>query len=322
MRSIVVTQYGGPEVLQLQDVPVPEPGNGQILVRVRAAGVNYADVMQRNGLYIGGPKPPFGAGFEFAGDIEQIGSEVKHWNVGDAMMGFCASGYSEYIVADAARVMPKPKQLDFNQAAAIPCQYLTAYHSLITLSQLRPGQTVLIHAAAGGLGTLLVQVARNIGATVIGTCSTDDKCAYLREIGCHHPINYTAYKFRKEVMRITRDEGCDLIVESVGGGVFDESMRCLKSRGRLVMLGAASGQTRSVQTLYLLTHNMTISGFHLFGYADDTAAMANAVRDLHVWLDASQLTVVVRHVFPLERAAEAHQFISDRKSVGKVVLSP
>ena len=321
MRSIVVTRYGGPEVLELQDVPIPEPGEGQVRVKVHSAGINYADIMQRKGLYIGGPKPPFGAGFEFAGTIERLGSGVKQWRGGDAVMGVCASGYSEYIVADAARVMPKPKQLDFHQAAAIPCQYLTAYHTLITLSQLHAGQTVLIHAAAGGLGTLLVQIARNIGAEVIGTCSTDEKCAYLREMGCRHPINYTACKFRKEVMRITQDDGCDLIIESVGGDVFDESLRCLKSRGRLVVLGVASGQARSVQTLYLLTHNMTVSGFHLFGYADDAVAMANAVRDLQAWLETSAITVVARHVFPLEHAAEAHQFISDRKSVGKVVLT-
>jgi len=321
MRAIVVTKYGDPEVLQLQDVPIPGPEANQVRVKVVSAGINYADIMQRKGLYIGGPKPPFIAGFEFAGIVDKTGAEVRQWRGGEAVMGFCASGYSEYVLADAARVMPKPSQLDFHQAAAIPCQYLTAYHALITLSQLRAGQTVLIQAAAGGLGTLLVQIARNAGATVIGTCSTDEKCAFLREIGCPHPINYATSSFRKEVLNITKDVGCDLIIESVGGDVFDESLRCLKPRGRLVTLGAASGKPRSIQALYLLTHNMTISGLHLFGYADDVDAMANAVRDLYSWLENKKLTIVVNHIFPLEKAAEAHQFISDRKSMGKVVLS-
>ncbi len=321
MRSIIVKEYGGPEVMDLQDVPVPEPAPGQIRVRVVSAGVNYADIMQRLGLYIGGPKPPFGAGFEFAGIVDALGAGVAQWNEGDAVMGFCAAGYSDYVVADAARVMPKPEQLDFNQAAAIPCQYLTAYHSLITLSTLQAGQTVLIQAAAGGLGLILVQIARNVGATVIGTCSTDEKCAVPREVGCAYPINYATSDFRQEVMAITNEQGCDLIVESVGGKVFDDSLRCLKSRGRIVTLGIASGKPRSIQALYLLTHNMTISGFHLFGYADDVAATMNALRDLHAWLQERKLTIVAKHVFPLAKAAEAHQFISDRKSSGKVVLS-
>ncbi len=321
MRAIVVTKYGDPEVLQLQDVPIPEPEANQVRVKVVGAGINYADIMQRKGLYIGGPKPPFIAGFEFAGVVDKTGAEVRQWRAGDGVMGFCAGGYSEYVLADAARLMPKPPQLDFNHAAAIPCQYLTAYHALITLSQLRAGQTVLIQAAAGGLGTLLVQIARNAGATVIGTCSTDEKCAFLREIGCAHPINYATSNFRKEVLSITKDAGCDLIIESVGGDVFDESLRCLKPRGRLVTLGVASGKPRSIQALYLLTHNMTISGLHLFGYADDVDAMANAVRDLYSWLENKKLEIVANHIFPLEKAAEAHQFISDRKSIGKVVLS-
>jgi NADPH2:quinone reductase len=317
-----VAKFGGPEVLQVTDVSVPEPRQGQVRIKVEASGINYADIMQREGLYPNGPKPPFGAGFEVAGVIDKITDEAGQWQVGDAVMGFCEDGYSEYVVTDAVRIMPKPESLDFAQASAVPCQYLTAYHALLTLSGLKEGQTVLIQAAAGGLGTLMVQVAKNMGAKVIGTCSTDEKCELLTELGCDYPMNYTKRDFVVETKRITGGVGCDLVVESVGGDVFDKSLRCIKPRGRLVTLGIASRTPGSVTTLQLLPNNLTVSGFHLTAYLADGEAMMNAVRDLHAWLGAGTLKIIVRHRFPLEEAAAAHRFVSERKSVGKVVLVP
>lgn len=322
MKSVVVTAFGGPEVIEVRDVPVPEPTEGQVLIKVHAAGVNYADIMQRDGLYPGGPKPPYGAGFEVAGVVEKAGAQVKQWKAGDEVMSFCAAGYSDYVVAEPWQVMPKPSQLSFQQAAAIPCQYLTAYHALVTLGGLTAQQTVLIQAAAGGLGTQLVQVARNVGATVIGTASTAEKCALVESLGCHHPINYTEQDFVAEVKRLTDGKGCDLIIETVGGEVFDKSLKCLKTRGMLVTLGVASKQPPTVEAVKLLANNWTVAGFHLMAYTADAPAMANAIRDLHTWLMDDKLTVVVGHEFPLVQAAEVHQFISDRKSSGKVVLVP
>jgi NADPH2:quinone reductase len=276
--------------------------------------------MQRLGLYPGGPKPPFGAGFEIAGIVEKAGKDAAQWEAGDAVMGFCEAGYSEYVLAGKDTLFKKPDSLDFNQAAAIPCQYLTAHHALLTLGKLVSGQTVLIQAAAGGLGTFLVQIASNAGATLIGTCSSNEKCEYLREIGCAHPVNYAARDFAEEVRQITGQQGCDLVGESVGGDVFDRSLRCVKPRGRLIVLGVASAQPRAVQALDLLVNNLTVSGFHLFGYLADREATANAVRDLDAWLASGTLKVVVQFAFPLERAADAHEAISARKTVGKVVL--
>jgi len=321
MKSVIVTKFGGPEVLEIQDVPVPEPAPNQVLIKVKAAGINYADIMQRNGMYLNGPKPPFGAGFEVSGVVEKLGADVTDWRIGDSVIGFCASGYSEYVVADATAILEKPVALDFNQAAAIPCQYFTAYHVLLTLGRLRPEQTVLIHAAAGGLGTLMVQIARNVGATVIGTCGTEEKCALIRELGCDHPVNYVEQDFYEEVKRITDGAGCNLIVETVGGKVFDRSMHCLRTRGHLIVVGIASAEPRTVQTLNMLFNSITVSGFHLFAYVNDANAMRNAVSDLEAWLEAGKFTVVMEYDFPLEKAAEAHQFISDRQSSGKVVLS-
>lgn len=321
MKSVIVTRYGGPEVLEVRDVPVPEPGAGQVRIRVKAAGMNYADIMQREGLYPNGPKAPYGAGFEVAGTVDAIGPGVAIWKPGDAVMGFCQNGYSEYVIAPAAQVMPKPDELDFHQAAAVPCQYLTAYHALLTLGRLREGQTVLIQAAAGGLGTLMVQIARNIGAKVIGTCSSDEKCTTLRDLGCHHPINYTTADFVQEVKAITKGAGCDLVIESIGGEIFEKSLRCLKPRGMLVTLGVASKESPTVNAVKLLANNWIVAGMHLMAYTTDMLAMANALRDLHAWLIDGRITVVARHSFPLEQAAEAQQFISDRKSTGKVVLT-
>lgn len=322
MKSVLVTAVGGPEVLEVRDVPVPEPAPDEVLIKVHASGINYADIMQREGLYPGGPKAPFGAGFEIAGVVEQAGASIGQWTAGDEVMSFCSAGYSEYVVAKAWQIMPKPGQLSFAQAAAIPCQYLTAYHALLTLGRLTAGQTVLIQAAAGGLGTQLVQIARNVGATVIGTASTAEKCALIDSLGCRHAINYTNQDFREVVKSLTDGQGCDLVIETVGGEVFDKSLKCLKTRGMLVTLGVASKQPPVVEAVKLLANNWTVAGFHLMAYTADTAAMAGAIRDLHTWLMEDKLTVVVGHEFPLEKAAEAHQFISDRKSSGKVVLAP
>ncbi|GMU93412.1 MAG: NAD(P)H quinone oxidoreductase [Candidatus Hydrogenedentota bacterium] len=322
MMRVSVIRFGGPEVLAVEDVPAPEPAEGQALVKVAAAGINYADIMQREGLYPNGPKPPFGAGFEVSGVVERVADDVTQWKPGDEVLGICEAGYSEYVVADAARLLPKPAGLSFAEAAAIPCQYLTAYHALLTLAGLKAGHTVLLHAAAGGLGSVMVQIAKNVGATVIGTCSSDEKCELLAELNCDYPINYAKRDFVTEVKRITNGAGCELIVESVGGDVFDKSLKCLKSRGRLITIGVASRQPSSVTTLQLLPNNYTVSGFHLMGYAGDAEAMMNAIRDLHEWLGAGKLRFVAKHTFPLANAADAQQFISDRKSVGKVVLLP
>ena len=322
MKSVIVTAFGGMEVLEVRDVPIPEPATNEVLIKVHASGINYADIMQRDGLYPGGPKAPYAAGFEVAGVVEKTGADITSWKVGDEVMSFCSGGYSEYVVAQEWQVMPKPDQLSFHQAAAIPCQFLTAYHALLTLGQLRAGQTVLIQAAAGGLGTLMIQIARNVGATIIGAASTDEKCALIESLGCQHPVKYTEKDFREEVKSITNGKGCDLIIESVGGDVFNKSLKCLKTRGMLVTLGVASKRPPTVEAVKLLANNWIVAGMHLMAYTTDTAAMANAMRDLHTWIAEDKLTVVAKHAFPLEDAAKAHQFIEARKSTGKVVLVP
>lgn len=322
MKTVVVREFGGPEVLDVRDVPAPEPGEGEVRIKVEACGMNYADIMQREGLYPNGPKPPFGAGFEVAGTVDAVGAKATGWSEGDAVMSLCSDGYSEYVTVEANRLLAKPDELDFHQAAAVPCQYLTAYHALVTLGKLQAGQNVLIQAAAGGLGTVLVQIAHNLGATVFGTASTSEKCDLIRSLGCDHPINYTESKFRKVVRELTNGKGCDLVIESVGGDVFDHSLSCLKPRGMLVTLGIASKNPPSVQAAVLLAKSWIVAGFHLMEYLTDQKATRDAVQHLHEWVSAGKLQIVAKHEFPLDKAAEAQQFISDRKSTGKVVLIP
>jgi len=321
MKSVIVSEYGGPETLVMHDVEIPEPGPGQVRVHVVAAGVNYADIMQRVGLYPGGPKPPFGAGFEASGVIDKLGDRVTGWNIGDAVTCFCESGYSEYVVAEAAHVLAKPPQLNFHQAAAIPCQYFTAYHALCTLGRLESGQVALIHAAAGGLGSMMVQIARNKGARSVGTCGTDEKCALIRQLGCDYPVNYGREDFVAQVKAITNGAGADLVVESVGGDVFEPSLRCLKPRGMLIAIGAASKQPATINALELLANNWIVAGFHLMEYTRDLSAMMEALQALYQWLAEDKLTVIINHTCPLEEAARVHEMVEGRQTTGKIVLT-
>ncbi len=320
MKQVVVTGHGGPECLSIEDGAAPEPGRNEVLVKVRAAGLNYADIMMRKGLYPGAPEPPFVAGFELAGVIEKTGPGVEGWRPGDGVMALASHTFAEYAVVPVERLLQKPNQVDYAHAAALPCQYLTAYHALKTLAGVQAGEHVLIHAAAGGLGVMLVQIAKQAGAIVIGTCSSEAKCELIRELGCDHPINYLEADFEEEVKAITGGEGVGLIAESVGGEVFDKSMRCLKTRGRLIVIGAASGDVRSISAVELLFGNHTVSGFHLFAYLEDDLAMANAMDDLYAWLASDVLRVTVGHTFPLDKATEAQELMAARKTSGKVVF--
>ncbi len=322
MKRIAVKEYGGPDVLTLEEVDVPSPDAGQVLVKVGAAGFNYADIMQREGLYPGGPKPPYGAGFEIAGTVESVGDGVANVTPGGRVMGFCSGGYAEYAIAPADQLMPIPGDLPFAEAAAIPCQYFTAYHALITLGKLHGGETCLIQAAAGGLGSIMVQIARNVGAVIMGTCSTQEKAAFIQELGCEHPIVYTEEDFAAKAMALTNNHGCELVIESVGGEVFEKSLKIVKRRGMLITLGLASKTPVMVNPVELLAGNKTLAGFHLMDYMKDTGAVKHAVHDLNEWLAEGKLQFFVKHTYSIDEAAQAHRDVSERKTSGKVVLTP
>jgi NADPH2:quinone reductase len=322
MNAIVVEALGLEAPLALQERPMPAPGRGAALLRVRAVGINYADLMQRRGLYPGGPKPPYVPGFEAAGVIEGVGEGVSPARVGERVMAITASAYAEYCVVPAEQTIPIPEEWTFEEAAAFPVVTLTAYHALHTVARLRGGETVLIHAAGGGVGTAAVQIASAAGARVFETASSDEKLERVQALGADHLINYATADFVGEVLRLTDSRGVNVVLESVGGEVFEGSLRAMAPLGRLVVLGAASGQPRSVETIRLLFESKAVMGFHLSAVTSRPNLLGPSLQELNSLVAAGSLRPIVGHSFPLADANAAHRQMAERATFGKVVLVP
>lgn len=323
MKAIEVTEYGDSDRLEFVDRDLPEPGPGEVRLEVEAAGINFADVMQRRGVYPGGPEAPYVPGLEAAGTIDATGEGVG-LDEGDRVVGMLnGGGYAEYVTADAQMLFPIPDGMSFEEAAGFPVQYLTAHSCLFEWGELEEDETVLIQAAAGGVGTAAVQLASNAGAEVFGTASTEEKLDLAADLGCDHPINYTETDFREVVDEETDGEGVDLVLESVGDDVFERSLDAMAHFGRMVTYGVASGVPASAENRRLLFENKTVKGFHL-GQASyhDPSKIMKAVPELTQGLTSGGLEIVLGESFALEDAAEAHQYIEDRKSSGKVLLKP
>jgi len=323
MRVIEVPEYGDSDVLTTAEREIPEPGPDQVRVEVRAAGINFADIMQRRGLYPGGPGAPYVPGLEAAGVIDATGENVD-LREGDRVVAMTSDrAYAEYALADPDSIFPIPETMDFAEAAGFPVQGLTAHCSLFGWGGLEEGERVLIHAAAGGVGTAAVQLADRAGAEVFGTASTQEKLDLATDLGVDHPIQYTEEDFAERVDELTDGDGVHLVLDGVGGDVFDDSMSALKHFGRIVTFGVASGEPALADTTRVFFGNKRVIGFHL-GQAmrHDASRVLEAVPDLTEGLTSGELSVVVGERFPLEEAAAAHEHIEDRASVGKVVLEP
>ncbi|MCT9097266.1 NADPH:quinone oxidoreductase family protein [Haloarchaeobius sp. HME9146] len=323
MKAIEVSEYGDTGSMQVVEEDVPEPGPGQVRIEVEAAGINFADIMQRRGHYPGGPEAPFRPGFEAAGTIEAVGEGVAYEG-GERVVGLVGvGGYAEYAVTDAESLFPIPEGMSFAEAAGFPVQFLTAHNCLFGWGGLEEGESVLIQAAAGGVGTAAVQLADRAGAEVFGTASTQEKLDLAADLGCDHPINYTEADFREVVLEETDGEGVDLALDGVGDEVFAESVRATKDFGRIVPYGAASGVPGTLDTSEMFFRNQSVIGYHL-GKAmqQKPQRVLEAVPDLTQGLESGELEVIVGETFALEDAAEAHEYIEARKSSGKVVLEP
>jgi NADPH2:quinone reductase len=323
MRAIEITEFGGADVIELTERDVPEPGEGEVRIEVRAAGVNFADIMQRRGHYHGGPEPPYRPGAEVAGVIDAVGDGVNR-EVGEAVVSLVGGGgYAEYAVADARSLLDVPGDMGFEAAAGFPVQWLTAHNCLHEWGGLESDETVLIHAAAGGVGTAAVQLADQAGATVIGTASTEEKLSTAADLGMDHGVRYTEEDFVERVLEITDGEGVDLVLDGIGGDTSDRSLDALTSFGRMVSFGAAAGEPGRPNTADLLFGNKSVIGYHLgLAMEEKPERVMGAVPELAQLLGDGTLEVQVGHTFDLEDAAEAHRFIEDRKSSGKVVLLP
>ncbi|MDS0298324.1 NADPH:quinone oxidoreductase family protein [Halogeometricum sp. S1BR25-6] len=322
MKSIVVTEFGTSDVLETRETDVPEPGPGEVRIEVAAAGLNFADVMQRRGHYRGGPEPPFVPGMEAAGTVDAVGDDVDR-EVGDRVVALAPEAYAEYVVAPAASLFEVPESMSFPEAAGFPVQFLTAHNCLHNWGDLTAHDRVLVHAAAGGVGTAAVQLADHADAESFGTASTAEKLELAADLGLDHGVNYEEEDFRETVEAETDGEGVDLVLDGVNGETFERSLDALASFGRIVVYGAASGDVATPDTTDLLFENKSVLGFHLGNAIEkDPSRVLGAVSDLQRLLAQGELDVVVGETFSLEDAAEAQEYLESRQSVGKVVLEP
>ncbi|HKY63100.1 MAG TPA: medium chain dehydrogenase/reductase family protein [bacterium] len=336
MRQVWIPKIGGPEVLELREAPDPQAKAGELRIRVKAAGINFADLLARQGLYPDAPKLPAVVGYEVAGIIDQAGPGTK-FKPGDragAITRF--GGYSDTVVVPEDFAFPLPAKLSFEEAAAIPVNYLTAWLMLIHQGNLQKGDKVLVHAAAGGVGQAALQICLWRGAEVFGTASSS-KHPRLQELGVAHCIDYHRADFEAEVKRLTEGRGVDIVLDAVGGESYRKSYRCLGSLGKLMMFGISSfspGDSRhllsvlrglwrmpSFKPIALMNKNRGVMGFNLGHLWDRRGLLAQSLREILGLIEAGALRPVVDRSFPFEQAAEAHAYLHGHKNFGKVLLS-
>jgi len=323
MKAIVFAQTGGPEVLAQADVPKPEVRPGGVVIKNHAIGVNFADTRFRQGTYTVKPKLPDIPGMEAAGVIEAVGEGVTNLRPGMRVAAFTSRAYAEYCASPAFMAIPLPDSVSFVDGAAFLIQALTAYHLLYTVDTIRPGRSVLVHAAAGGVGLAAVQLAKAAGARVFGTVSNDSKAALAKEAGADVVINYVKDKFSDEVLRLTADRGVDLILDAVGKPTFEEGLRCLAPFGHIALYGRAGGAPDPLNLSALSPKSQKVSAFSLptltRGFPDKTLESAERCFAL---MREGRLKVYISRTFPLAQAAEAHRYLESRESTGKLILLP
>ena len=339
MRAVWITKAGGPEVLEVRESAEPRPEPGEVRIAVRAAGLNFAEVMARQGLYPDAPKPPCVVGYEVAGVVDALGAEVTGLEIGQRVLALVRfGGHAESVCAPVERVLPMPDDLSFVDGAALPVNYLTAYHMLFRVAQLRPGARVLVHMAAGGVGIAVLQLCRTVPEVVTFGTASAAKHAVLREEGCTHPIDYRSENYPARVRELTGGEGVDLVLDPLGGRDWKRGLGLLRPVGHLIAYGFANlntGERRSLPRLIgqftgvpvltpfaMMNRNQTISGVnlgHLWDRPDLLREELSALLDL--WR-AGAVRPRIDGVYPFAEAAAAHRRIGGRGNIGKVVLVP
>lgn len=338
MRQVVTTRNGGVEVLKVQEAPDPQPTKGEVVVAVRAAGLNFADILARQGLYPDGPKKPCVMGYEVAGVIEAVGEDVDRNLVGKAVVAMTRfKGQSEKVVIGLNQLFEKPESLTFEQAAAVPVNYLTAYALLVVMGGLREGESVLIHNAGGGVGLAALDIAKHIGATTYGTASPG-KHEFLRERGLDHPIDYRNQDWLPVLHQLTNDRGVELVIDPIGGSHWKKSYAALRTTGRLGMFGVstasanglkgkfkllkAAAQMPRFHPLGLLNKNRGVFGLNLGHMWHEPEKVAEWVQAIMAGVTEGWIRPHVDKAFPFAHAGDAHSFMESRKNIGKVVLVP
>jgi synaptic vesicle membrane protein VAT-1 len=339
MRAVWIARAGGPEVLEVRETPEPIPGPGEVRVRVRMAGLNFAEVMARMGLYPDAPRLPCVVGYEVSGVVDAQGSGVAAPAVGTRVLAMTRfGGHAEAVCVQAGQAIPMPDGMTFEEGAALPVNYITAWHMLFRVAALRPGEKVLVHMAAGGVGIAALQLCRTVpGVVTFGTASAG-KHEAIRAQGCSHPIDYRMADYAVEVRRLTGGKGVDVVLDALGGSDWRKGYALLRPAGRLVAYGfanMAAGERRNLlhvarealsiprfSPLALMSDNRSVAGVnvgHLWGEPEMMLAEVTTLVDLY---RKGAIRPQVDQVFPFDRAAEAHRRIQDRKNVGKVLLAP
>ena len=343
MRAVVITEHGGPEVLKVQERPDPPVGPGEVRITVKAAGINFADTLARTGLYADAPKVPCVVGYEVAGEVESIGDGVEKFSPGDRVLaGTRFGGQAERVTVGENMVYPLPEHLSFEEGAAFPVNYATAQAGLVVMGGLKPGERVLIHAAAGGVGISATQIAKRIGAEVFGTASASKHDA-IRAQGVDHAIDYRSEDFAAAVRRITGGEGIDVAFDALGPTSFRQDYRLLRQGGRLIMYGASEVQTgdkRHLPTalrtlakspfasmpwwkgLGVMNENKGVFGLNMLSWWDAEGSLDRVIEPLIPALTGGDLKPIVAQAFAFDQAPDAHRFIAERRNIGKVVLVP
>jgi NADPH:quinone reductase len=313
MKAVVITRLGGPEVLQVHDVPEPSAGAGEELVEVQAAGLNFADTMAASGGYPGTPKPPLVAGREFCGTRSDS----------QRVMGYAQWGaFAQKIAARSQLLWPVPKQWSAEEGAAFPVNFFTAYLAYWKAGVMeRTRDTrVLIHAVAGGVGTAAVQIGKILGVEMYGTSSSDEKLARAKQLGLQHGINYQRQDYVEAIKDLTAGEGVDVVFEMLGGEHTAKSVRCLRDFGRVIVYGTATGQRGQLDPGILYAKGASVHGLWLTYLSQNAAIMTGAWKQLSQWAEEGQIRPAVGTVLPMERVGEAYEMLMNRKNFGKVVL--
>ena len=338
MRAIVTTANGDVRVMKVEPRPDPVPANGQVLIRVKAAGLNFADILARQGLYPDGPRKPCIMGYEASGVIEDVGSEVDRSLIGKPVIAMTRfNGQAELLTVSAQQVFPKPLQLSFEQAAAIPVNYLTAWALLVVMGGLRKDEAVLIHNAGGGVGLAALDIARHIGAKTFGTASAS-KHEFLKQRGLDHAIDYRNQDWLPELLSLTDGRGVELIIDPLGGASWQKSYRALRSTGRMGVFGmsvaSASGILGKIRALKaiaqmprynpigLMNRNKGIFGLNLGHMWDEGEKVRAWTQEIMRGVAEDWIRPHVDRVFPFEQIADAHRHMEERRNIGKVILAP
>ncbi len=338
MRQIVTTRNGGVDVLKVREAPDPKPARDEAVIRVHAAGLNFADILARQGLYPDGPKKPCVMGYEVAGVIEEVGEDVDRNLIGKAVVAMTRfKGQAEKVAVQQRQLFPKPESLTFEQAAAIPVNYLTAYALLVVMGGLRSSESILIHNAGGGVGLAALDIAKKIGATTYGTASPG-KHQFLRERGLHHPIDYRNQDWLPVLKQLTNGRGVELVIDPIGGSHWKKSYAALRTTGRLGMFGVSAASANGLKgkvkllkaamqmprfhPLGLLNKNRGVFGLNLGHMWHEPEKVAEWVQAIMVGVSEGWIRPHVDKAFPFEQAGDAHTYMESRKNTGKIVLVP